>query len=74
VIERDDLSDKDQAYYEDLADRAERGELRPVPGTAVYGDAARETAQAMVMAATGASTVDEATSIALGRPQSSTPV
>jgi phage protein D len=64
----DRLDEKDEAYYADLADRAERGELRPTPGTAVRGAAARDSAQAMVMAATGASTPDEAVAIALGRP------
>lgn len=63
------LDEKDEAYYADLADRAERGELRPTPGTAVRGKAAQDSARAMVMAATGGSTPEEAVAIALGRPR-----
>jgi hypothetical protein len=54
--------------YEDLADRAERGELRAVPGTVLRGDAARDAGRRELLDATGASTLQEATRIALGRP------
>ncbi len=55
--------------YDDLAERAERGQLRPVPGTARGGDAAghAEVAQ-LLMDATGAPTLREAVHLAAGRP------
>ncbi|MFZ0161715.1 MAG: hypothetical protein WAL50_22020 [Kineosporiaceae bacterium] len=55
--------------YEAMAEAAERGELRPLPGTALTGQAATEAAHADLMAATGAATIEEAVSLALGRPR-----
>lgn len=56
--------------YDELARRAERGELAVKPGTVRRGDtAAHEEIQHLVMDATGASTVGEAITIAVGRPR-----
>lgn len=55
--------------YEDLAARAERGELAPIPGTQSRGDASREEARAMLMEATGTDTLDAAVAVAIGRPR-----
>lgn len=55
---------------EELASRAERGELAVKSGTVRRGDAAAHgEIQRLLMEATGASTVDEATKIAVGRPR-----
>lgn len=64
----DDYDDED-AYYDALSDAAERGELRPIPGTELGPEAAQAEARALLMAATGASTIDEAVRIALQRPE-----
>jgi hypothetical protein len=53
--------------YDELAARAERGELTPIPGTARRGSTAAVAGRADLMAATGADTLDEAVAIALGR-------
>lgn len=55
--------------YEELAARAERGELTVKPGTAKRGAAAAVEAQHLLMEATGAASVDELTRMALGRPR-----
>lgn len=55
--------------YEDLAARAERGELRAKPGTIKRGSAAREAARSALLEATGAASLEEATELALGRPR-----
>ncbi len=56
--------------YDELAARAERGELVLKPGTARRGDAAgHDEIQRRVMEVTGASTGQEATRIAVGRPR-----
>jgi hypothetical protein len=56
--------------HEELASRAERGELAVKPGTVRRGDAAaHDEIQRLVMEATGASTVQEATKLAVGRPR-----
>lgn len=54
--------------YEALADAAERGDLRSIPGTARRGEAARAQAAADLMWATGAATTEEAMRLAVGRP------
>jgi hypothetical protein len=59
----------DMAKYEELADAAERGELKPVPGTALHGAAAVAEGRRMLMAATGSTNIREATRVALGRPR-----
>ncbi|MDR1186904.1 MAG: ribbon-helix-helix domain-containing protein [Bifidobacteriaceae bacterium] len=55
-------------HYEELADRAERGLLTVKPGTVLRGRAAAQAGRRDLLAATGASTLQEATRIALGRP------
>ena len=55
--------------YDELAGRAERGELPVIAGTVLAGAAAAAAGQQMLLEATGASNVDEATRIALGRPR-----
>ncbi|MBM7796718.1 ribbon-helix-helix protein, CopG family [Pseudoglutamicibacter cumminsii] len=54
--------------YDKLAERAERGELSVKPGTVRRGPKAAEAAQRLLMEATGATSADELTHIALGRP------
>ena len=51
------------SYYDDLAAKAEAGELTPIPGTVLRGEAA--AGQKIVMEATGANTIKEAIQIAL---------
>lgn len=58
----------DDRYYEELADRAERGELCGIPGTQLYGEDAAAVGREMIFAATGATTVADAMHAALGRP------
>lgn len=50
--------------YDDLAARAERSELAPLPGTQLHGEEAAEHARAALLAATGADTLDDAVIIA----------
>ncbi|MDR0847441.1 MAG: hypothetical protein LBN10_00120 [Propionibacteriaceae bacterium] len=59
--------------YAELAGRAERGELRPVPGTAVRGQEAAELGQQWLMEATGTDSAADAVRVALGRPRLDTP-
>lgn len=54
--------------YEELASRAEHGELAVKPGTIRHGEDAASTAREALMDATGTDTVEEATRIAVGRP------
>lgn len=54
--------------YEELARRAEHGGLTVKPGTVRRGPEAAEAARAALMGATGATTVEEAARIAVGRP------
>lgn len=54
--------------YDDLAARAERGELTAKPGTVLRGDAARADARNALMEATGADTLQDAVRLAMGRP------
>lgn len=54
--------------YEKLAERAERGDLKVKPGTVRRGAAAAAGAQKLLLEATGATSTDELTRIALGRP------
>jgi hypothetical protein len=55
--------------YNDLADRAERGQLTPVPGTALRGATAADAARDALLAATGAESIENAVTIARGRPR-----
>ena len=60
--------------HEALAGRAERGELAVKPGTVRRGDtAAHEEMQRLLVDATGASSVQEAITIAVGRPRVGAP-
>lgn len=54
--------------YDELARRAEAGELTP-KGNTLRGSAAAENAQRMLMEATGTDTLDAAVTIARGRPR-----
>ena len=54
--------------YDDLAARAERGELHVKPGTVLRGAAAADEGRRALMDATGATDPDELTRIVLGRP------
>lgn len=56
------------ALAEELADAAERGELRPI-GTPLYGEEARAEARGLLMRATGTVTPEDAARVALGRPR-----
>ena len=52
-----------------LLTRIEAGEVRPVPGTELYGEAAAALGQQILMEATDTATITEAISVALGRPR-----
>jgi len=54
--------------YEELAARAERGELTVKPGTVRRGEGAREDVMKALLNATGASTPPDAVRLAVGRP------
>lgn len=54
--------------YDDLAARAERGELTVKPGTIRGRDYAAADAQQLLMEATGTASVEDMTRVALGRP------
>lgn len=54
--------------HDELARRAEQGGLAVKPGTIRRGPEAAEAARTALMAATGTTTVEEATRIAVGRP------
>ena len=54
--------------YDELAARAERGELSVKPGTVRRGSEAAAEAQRSLMEAAGATSADELTRIVLGRP------
>lgn len=54
---------------DELALQAERGELPVLPGTELRGDAAAAAGRQMLLDATGASGLEAATRIALGRPR-----
>lgn len=59
--------------YDELATRAERGELAIKPRTVRRGADAAAEAQRSLMEATGALNVEDMTRIALGRPSLSAP-
>lgn len=54
--------------YDELAARAERGDLKVKPGTVRRGADAADEAQRLLMEATGATDVFELATLALGRP------
>ncbi|CAN5222301.1 hypothetical protein BH09ACT6_BH09ACT6_15820 [soil metagenome] len=55
--------------FDELARQAEQGELEVIPGTTLSGAAAAGAGRQVLLEATGASSLEEATSIALGRPR-----
>jgi len=55
--------------FSELADMAERGMLRPVPGTMLRGEAAARHGRSLLMTATGTTNLQDATKVALGRPR-----
>lgn len=59
------MTDPYDPIYGELADAAERGELKPL-GRPLYGEAARAEARALLMRATGTSTPEDAARVALG--------
>ncbi len=59
----------EHAGYDDLAARAEAGDLQSVRGTTRRGAAAADAGRAALLAATGSSSVEDATALALGRPR-----
>ena len=58
--------------YDELATRAEQGQLRVKPGSVRRGAAAAAEAQQSLTEATGATSADELTRIVLGRPSAGT--
>lgn len=58
----------DLTYYDELAERAERGQLQAIPGTILQGAPAAAAGRAALLDATGAGTIDDAIELALGRP------
>jgi hypothetical protein len=59
--------------YDELAARAERGDLAVKPGTVRRGASAAAEAQRLLMEATGTISVEDMTRTALGRPSLSAP-
>lgn len=59
--------------YDELAARAERGELAIKPGTVRRGTDAAAEAQRLLMEATGGTSLEDMTRLALGRPSLSAP-
>jgi hypothetical protein len=59
--------------YDDLAARAERGGLAVKPGTVRRGPEAASDAQRLLMEATGTTSVEGMTRVALGRPSLGAP-
>ncbi|MFG6278846.1 ribbon-helix-helix protein, CopG family [Microbacterium sp. 5K110] len=55
--------------YDDLAARAEAGQLQVKAGTVRRGPAAAQEAQQLLLAATGADNLNDAVTIARGRPR-----
>lgn len=55
--------------YEDLADAAERGELRSKPGTRRTGTEAVEASRTALLEAAGATTIEQVAQLTLGRPR-----
>lgn len=55
--------------YDELADAAERGQMRAVPQTQLFGADAADSAREALLAATGAKSIEELSTLALGRPR-----
>ena len=58
--------------YDEMALKAERGELPVISGTTVIGNAAAAAGRQMLLDSTGTNNLSEATLVALGRPRLST--
>jgi len=58
----------DDEHYRELAAAAERGDLKPIPGTEVHGEAAAAFGREVLMWATSTDNIDDARRVALGRP------
>lgn len=56
------------AIAAEMADAAEQGQLTPI-GPALHGQAATDAARALLMAATGTTSPQAASEVALGRPR-----
>jgi hypothetical protein len=57
------------ADFDELAEKAERGQWSVVPGTVRHGPAPAEAGRKAMLEPTGAADLAEATRIALGRPR-----
>lgn len=57
----------DDTYFEEMAEAAERGEFTPVPNTLLTGEEARQSALAMLKAATGTDDYTELVKMTRGR-------
>ena len=55
--------------WDKLSEAAEAGELQPIAGTTRRGEDAAASGRALLLAATGTDTIEDATRIALGRPR-----
>ena len=59
----------DNYDWDALSEAAEAGALPTIPGTIRRGEEAAASGRAALLTATGASTLEDATKIALGRPR-----
>jgi len=62
------VEDMDRDYRALLA-KIDSGEVSTIPGTEHHGEAAAAQGKRLLMDATGTATIDEAVSVALGRPR-----
>lgn len=63
-----ELSEEDEQHFDDLADKAERGEF-VVRGERLRGEDAAEAGRKMILEATGLQDLDEAMRVVRGRPR-----
>ena len=57
----------DDTYFEEMAEAAEKGEFTPIPNTLLTGEEARQSALAMLKAATGTDDYTELVKMTRGR-------
>lgn len=62
------LSEEDERHFDELADKAERGEF-VVHGEQLHGEDAAEAGRKMILEATGMQDLDEAMRVVRGRPR-----
>lgn len=62
------LSEEDERHFDELADKAERGEF-VVRGEQLRGEDAAEAGRKMILEATGMENLDEAMRVIRGRPR-----